>query len=457
MNMIESRLERGKTGMRIYFCLAVGAILVLLSVGHFSPDGSGDTWAYALAGHLGYPDFLAYPRTPFYGWFLRAAGWHNATVAPAIQILLYIIALGLFVAELGRRLTLASQTGVAIASLFSTALLLDSNRLLPELGAISAAILAFCGCLAVARAKPWGFALILCGAGMAYFLRPIFLPIIAAIPILLFYFSEHPRRLRNAALGLIFAALPFLGYSSLRAAAVGDFNVVSFGGYQASPMATMLLDDKLVSRLDSDNRALANAILAGVAKGEKSGAILPIPVTINDRQSSFNTTAVLYPDAIAVAYDQIGFVVSKQKQPGEGYVAFDRRLMRFDLAVIKLAPGKLLLWMVGQTARLVGQAVMTNISMAIAFFLVLIALGLGRKGDPSDKDMEALLVINLAWLIASGLLAVSASFAATRYINTAGMFLPALPAYWALRRCDLDRLERYLASSGSIFRHGCRR
>ena len=193
---------------------------------------------------------------------------------------------------------------------------------------------------------------------------------------------------------------------------------------------------------------MANSILRGVAQGEKSGAILPVPVEINNKRS-FNTTAVLYPDAFAVAFDQVGFVISRQKRPGEGYVAFDKRLMRFDIAVAKLAPGKMLLWIVGQTARLVGQAVMTNISTGVVFFLVLIALGLRRRGDPSDKDIEALLVINLVWFISSGLLAVSASFAATRYINTAAIFMSALPAYWALRRLNLEGFERYLIARGN--------
>ena len=112
--------------MRIYVCLAAVAIFVLVAVGHLSPDGSGDTWAYAFAGHLSYPDLLAFPRTPFYGWFLRITGWHNSAITPAIQILLFVSAVGCFVRELGyQRFTLASQTGVAIACLFSTAFILD--------------------------------------------------------------------------------------------------------------------------------------------------------------------------------------------------------------------------------------------------------------------------------------------------------------------------------------------
>ena len=93
----------------------------------------------------------------------------------------------------------------------------------------------------MARGRLSGFVVILFGAGIAYLLRPIFLPIIFAVPIFLSYFAKKSKKLRYAALGLVFAALPFLGYSSFRAAVVGDFNVVSFGGYQASPMAALLL------------------------------------------------------------------------------------------------------------------------------------------------------------------------------------------------------------------------
>lgn len=428
--------------MRIVCALGTLSLISLALAGRLVPNSGGDAGSYLLAGSLHYPQFLFFTRSPFYGWFVHVVGWHELAFMPLIQVLIFFGAVVLLVRELARiGMSLECQIAIAVSCLFSSAFFKDANRILPEFCAISAGLFAFSGCLAVARGKRFGYAVVFFGAGAACLFHPIFLPIIFAVPLLTYYFADRRHGLRLATATFIVAAAPLLGYSTLRLTVAGEFNVVPYAGFQASPMATLMLDRSLANRLSGENRDLALAVLDEKKKQEREGAILEVPLNINGGRS-FTTTALFYPDTMAAVYDHVLYIMSKQRRPDESYVSRDQRFMRYDLAIISLAPIRWLIWIVGQTGRLLGQAAITNYSMALA--VVLATFAFFRAPLREGTDARPLLVVVILWLMSSGLLAVSASFAASRYIDTAGMLLPAIPAYWALQSFNLGRLEEFL-------------
>jgi hypothetical protein len=100
----------------------------------------------------------------------------------------------------------------------------------------------------------------------AYLVRPTYVFLVALIPVMgvVLRLALENRRLARSlfmGLGLLAAtALPFLSFSTLRWVLVGDFGLVSFGGYNLIGVTASLLDQDLVDEL-SRNQALAEDIL----------------------------------------------------------------------------------------------------------------------------------------------------------------------------------------------------
>ena len=71
--------------------------------------------------------------------------------------------------------------------------------------------------------------------GLSYTLRPIMLPALVVLPVLFGVLSVLTTRewhMAGGSLILFFVGLlPFLGQSIYRLQSVGDFNIVSFGGF----------------------------------------------------------------------------------------------------------------------------------------------------------------------------------------------------------------------------------
>lgn len=103
---------------------------------------------------------------------------------------------------------------------------------------------------------------------VAYQVRPAFLfllplwPLAALLPQMwVAPFPGWKARFRTAVMFAAGTALPFVAFCSLRAALVGHFGLVSFGGANIVGVAGQFLDEGLVARLSEDVRPLANDIL----------------------------------------------------------------------------------------------------------------------------------------------------------------------------------------------------
>jgi hypothetical protein len=421
------------------------SLIVLAAAGGFNAQITPDTAGYLDVGP--FPAALAQERVPLYGRLIDMvdSGSRSFAAVPALQTALFIVATWLLVFELRRfGVSGLAVLSVAVALLFSNSLLLIGRTVHPELPAIACALLAVAGTVRLAGPKPprWAAVLVLFGAGLSYLLRPNFLPLIFVLPVL----HAGLRALRGerpftawTGVILVAATLPFLVFAGVRALTIGDFNIVSYGGYQMSGMATLMLSEPVVARLPERDRALGARLLAARTAAEEAGRAIGVPRN-SSNQRSFVSAALAYFDVYARTYDEMLPLVQQQRQPIEGWVAFNRRMMGFSLAVVRAAPLRYAAWVAGATQRLIGHAIIANLPLMLAVIVMLVVWPWRlfvhrtvRLPPAQPADMPVMILLAAAWLAAAGALGVLVTFPATRYIDTANLLLAPLAIYWAAR------------------------
>jgi hypothetical protein len=432
--------------VRDYWLLALAAEAVLLVValtasGVWSGEVTPDTDTYFLWRK--HDDLWGTYRHPGYGWF---ASWFGASADAAgwiafPQALLHVAAP--FVLYLGARHAGIGPMGafsLSSAAMLSQANFLAVGQVMPESPAVSLMLMAFGGALA-ATASARMFAImalpVLLLAGAAYILRPSFLPAIAVIPALygLLAWRNGTVNYWRAPLLALLVALPFLVQSAVRLVAVGHFNIVSFGGYQMSPVAAFMLTPDIVGRLPERMRPTATALIEIREMKKREGVIPTTPVDrLGDR--FYVTTALGYLDIYARSYDTVLHLgIADLQGLDESFVEFDKRLLQLSLATIAAAPSRWAIWVAGATARLIGRAIVLNAPM-LAAIMLLCALAVpayvGRWTLVGGADVAAVSIVALAWFVVAGLLAVLVTFPSARYIDSAAVLLPAIPLVFAL-------------------------
>jgi hypothetical protein len=312
----------------------------------------------------------------------------------------------------------------------------------PEFPAITCALLAVAGTVHLAAPQPrwWGWAMVCAGTAFAYVLRPSFLPLVAALPVLfvaLLAIRREPLALRRAGAIFIVSVLPFAGIASLRAATVGDPNIASFGGYVMSGMAILMLSDEIVARLPAEMQPLAKELLAARRSAEESGRVIGVPLNAA-QQRSYHSAALAYFDVFARTHDDMLRIAVTTRKPGEGWVEFNRRLLGFSVAVVRAAPDRYASWLVGATSRLFGRSVVTNLPAMLAILVVTLAwpwrlLARGEIGTTPDSRLDApvMIILALVWLATAGVLTVVIHAPANRFIDTSCLLVAAPLIYWA--------------------------
>jgi hypothetical protein len=420
------------------------SIVSLALAGRFVPRALPDTPGYLRI--TGFPEMLAEPRTPLYGWLVAALdlGGSGHVLVPAFQIVTYIAAVWFLVARLRRYgISPAAALSVAAALMFANAALLDANWVHPELLSITCALLALAATveLAAGNAARWPWLVLCAGAGCAYVLRPSFLLLVGALPALYAVLRALRRddlRLARAAAIAVLSAAPVLGIATLRAATIGDFNIVSFGGYAMSGVATLILDDDTLPRLPEDLRPYAAQVLATRRAGEDSGRLIGIPRN-SAGERSFYSAALTYFDVLARTHDDMIYdIITPTRGPNESWVDFNRRLTRFCLAVVRASPERYLAWIAGSSTRVVGRALAANIPAALAILAIVLIwpwhLFVRKRAGvtaPSGLDVPVMVVLGALWLVGSGLLTMLMSAPSTRYIETASLLVAPVFIYWA--------------------------
>ena len=381
-------------------------------------------------------------RNPLYGYaagLLGGAATSPGAVALA-QAALHVASVFVFYG--GARLAGIGRIGafaLATAALLAQSNLYHLRLLVPEAPA-NAFLLSGLGVTLAATRSGRMLALLivpivlLVGAG--YLLRPTQLPAIAVLPLLYFVYASRRRgmRLLPPLAFLVALALPFLVQSGVRLRAVGDFNIVSFGGYQMSGLAAFMLDPDLVRRMPDNVRPLAEAVLARRQQAEAAGTVPATPVnSVGER--SFASAALGYFDIYARGYDNVlSGVIAPLRPADASWVAWNKQLLAFSLATVLADPLRYLAWVGGATARLVGHAVALNAPMllALALWFVPSLLAFARRRDCATEDAGAVSLLALAWFAINGALPVLVTFPAARYIDSAAILLPAIPLALAI-------------------------
>ena len=434
-----------RTEIRILAALTALSLAVLAMAGRFAPVVMPDTAGYLKL--VGFPDMLAQPRAPLYGWLVAALdlGRGSFVVVPAFNIATYLAAVWLLVARLRRYgLSAAAASSVGAALLFANALLIDAAWVHPELPSVTCALVAVAATVRLAEAPRcgWGWAGVCAGAALAYVLRPSFLLLVVTLPALyaclIILRGQAPRLARLAAIFAISAA-PFAGIASLRAATVGDPNIVSFGGFAMSGMAALMLDNNVVARLPADVQPFAAQVLAARRAGEDSGRFIGIPRNASEVRS-FYSVAIAYFDVLARTYDNMLYdVIQPMQQPNESWIDFNRRLTRFSLAVVRAAPDRYAAWIVGAATRMFARSFTTNLPAALAMVVIAVAwpwrfVRTGAVGvtPVARLDVPVMALLAILWLIGAGLLTMLVIAPSTRYIETSSLLVAPLLIYWAL-------------------------
>ena len=442
---------------RIVSAIAAGFVAVLWAAGATSPWVLPDTRGYVDVAP--YPDFFLGPRLPFYGWLVAALAaiglGHGAVVG--CQVAVHVAAA--IALHAGARAIGAAPGGAAalfVAALVSQSFVIYGRGIVPETLAASAALIAVAATLrSAAGARGLRFALLAgLAAAAAALLRPVFLPLAAILPLLhvgAARIMTRPVRAGGAALIAAAMAAPLVLWVAERARHTGDVNLVAFGGFQMSAMAGLMLTPEIVARFPAAERALAAEILAARTRAEDEGRVVRTP--LNSRgERSFVSAAAGYFDIYVRTHDDLLYgAIARLRAPDESWIAFDRRLQRFTLATIRLAPAAYAAWVAGATARLAGRMLAANapVALAGAAWLLLLAATMWtpavyRRLAPAPDTLLVTLVV-IAYTVAAGAMAVFVVVPAWRYIDTAAILLPALPLYGALRLAGaLGRRERPL-------------
>ena len=433
-----------RTEIKLMAGMTALSVAILALAGRFLPRVLPDTPNYLRIA--GFPEMLAVPRTPLYGWLVAALdlGGSSHVLVPAFQIATYLAAVWFLIVRLRRYgLSPAAGLSVAAALMFANAALLDANWVHPELLSITCALIAVGATveLAAGEASRRAWLLVCAGAGCAYVLRPSFLLLVGALPALYAVLRALRRddlRLGRAAAIAALSAAPFLGIATLRAATVGDFNIVSFGGYAMSGVATLILDDDTLPRLPEDLRPYAAQVLAARRAGEDSGRMIGIPRN-SGGERSYYSAALTYFDVLARTHDDMIYdIITPTRGPNESWLDFNRRLTRFCLAVVRASPERYVAWIAGASTRVVGRSFAANIPTALAILAIVMVWPwhlFGRKrvgvSAPSPLDVPVMAVLAPLWLVGSGVLTMLMSAPSTRYVDTASLLVAPIFIYWA--------------------------
>jgi hypothetical protein len=203
-------------------------------------------------------------------------------------------------------------------------------------------------------------------------------------------------------------------------------------------MATLMLSDDVVERLPEDVKPFAAQVLSARRAAEDSGRIIGIPINASQIRS-YSSVTLAYFDVLARTHDDIlyGIIVPTQGA-NENWVDFNRRLMRFSLAVMRAAPDRYVMWVIGGSTRMFGRSFMTNLPAVLAISVVVVAwpwrLLVRRQigiRPVSRLDFPVLILCAILWLVGAGLLTILVHAPATRFIETASLLVAPALIYWA--------------------------
>ena len=274
----------------------------------------------------------------------------------------------------------------------------------------------------------------------AYQVRPATLFMVAWLPVIglvvrAWRERRLDRRLLAWAVGLALATvLPYLAFCSWRHARVGDFGLVSFGGYNMCGMAATLLEPSLVRELEGDERLMGQVMY----KMRKTRDWQPYRRGEGSQEWFAQYSDNIWRICAGVAKRRVQEVWAQAPdEPGSRYLRLEinDKLSAFSKSVIRLRVGHYLTWV--RDANLYGWRQLRGSPWVVwpALLLAVSALALagGRRFGPlaAGSGGEALRLIlalgalGLSFFLAYVALISLLSFPFSRYYYGTVLLLPS--------------------------------
>jgi hypothetical protein len=438
------------TPLRILCATMVVVTLCLAGSGRLAPVLTNDTSGY-LAPWTWSEGFWGDRRTPVLG-FLLAPFNEDFTMFPTIVVGLFFVAVyflyrSLLLYGVSERAALALTLPLVI----SNSLVVYSREVHAEVPSIILLLFALGLLFRLEQMDSrnfWRYLGYACTLGAAYVMRPSFLPFVIFMPVLfaaIGYLKTKRWQTGASAVILLLSIGPFLTVSTIRYYAVDDFNTVSFGGFNMTSIASVMLSEELIGKLENDHQRLARDILEKRDAMVRGGEIYGMVRVAGER--SFRTTARGYFDILEINSDQLLHkVVYAERRPGESWVQFNRRMMAFCLDVVRVAPMDYAMWVVGGVRSATGSAIAQNIPFALtlgallAVYSCLLFTGRLPILRFAPLDVPVLVLVTVVFVFGAGVLSVITTFPAKRYVFTSALFLPSLLFYLLIHLCAESRL-----------------
>ncbi len=396
-------LAKRIVGQPAFWILAVAGFQAACLPDFLQTIGSGDTQDYwNLATAPWTLKVLTCSRTLAYPLFLKVLGVdenHYAHLA-AFQFLIFVgaacaLAYALRALAVPRALATAAAIGLLFSGPITTTGRFHRLIMTDSLG-ISCAIFAVASLLGVvARPTRLRWAALGLSTFLAYQVRPVFLFLLAYLPLLgaLLRWRSTPDRgaLRRflVTCGMVFA-LPYFAFCAARWALVGDFGLVSFSDVAAIGITSQLLDDELVGQLSGETQDYARHLLEQLRQVQA-----PIGFAIRRWESPLRGRYGLYRSQLGGQFNLASWIAIgvAKAMSGDDPVKANHLMSRYSRSVLIHRPIVYLVWL--------AKSFFTSLSLVweqYAFYLpgliLLAALALEMAGRaigrwPAPRPMTA--------------------------------------------------------------------
>jgi hypothetical protein len=175
---------------------------------------------------------------------------------------------------------------------------------------------------------------------------------------------------------------------------------------------------------------------------EDQKLILPIPISSTYGKPTYWSAVLGYFDVFASNYDRMVTVLANALGVNDmSNVELNKRASAFNMEVIKAEPLNYALYIVGASTRFFGLLFAANLSFVsfLILFIGVLTWTILHKNSSrlitylaSQKfifDLSVIFLINFFYVIANFIPAVAMTFPALRYVDTAGIFMAAIPTY----------------------------